>query len=439
MLDRSLAALGFGLNLPKCAQVVCLPGLSHALNGANRAVECHDFATINLPMLRFETAGESHGEFLVATLTGIPAGVPVCLYYVNRQLWRRQQGFGRGGRMKIETDQARIVSGVRHSKTIGSPIAILIENKDWKNWTGTLPVEASDAEPGKEKPLNRPRPGHADLAGAIKYNFQDARYILERASARETAARVAVGALAKTLLKQFDIEVLSHVIRVGPVRLERSATWEEIVALSTRDEVLLGCVDTSTEQRMKEAVDHAYRTGDTIGGIFEVVARGLPPGLGSHIAWDTRLDGRLAQAIVSIQAVKGVEIGFAEEGASSYGSTVQDTIHYDKDAREFTRGSNRAGGLEGGITNGQDVVVRGLLKPISTLRRPLESVDLPTREPALAAYERSDVAVVPAAGVIGEAMVAITLASAFLEKFGGDSLTETRRNYEGYLAQVNSF
>ncbi len=390
-------------------------------------------------MLRFETAGESHGECLVATLTGIPAGVPVHLDYLNRQLWRRQQGYGRGGRMKIETDQARIVSGVRHSQTIGSPIAILIENKDWKNWTSILPVETADAEHGKEKPIHRPRPGHADLAGVIKYNFHDARYILERASARETTARVAVGAVAKVFLNQFGIEVLSHVVGVGPVRLERQALWEELVSLSIRDDVLLGCVDSPTEQRMKEAVDHAYRTGDTIGGIFEVVAHGLPPGLGSHITWDSRLDGRLAQAIVSIQAVKGVEIGFAEEGAMSYGSTVQDTIHYDKEQQEFKRGSNRAGGLEGGITNGQDVVVRGFLKPISTLRRPLESVDLPTRDPALAAYERSDVAVVPAAGVIGEAMTAITLTSAFLEKFGGDSLGETRRNYQAYLAQVKSF
>ncbi|MDQ2711109.1 MAG: chorismate synthase [Acidobacteriota bacterium] len=390
-------------------------------------------------MLRFETAGESHGEFLVATLTGLPAGIPVCLDDLNRQLWRRQQGYGRGGRMKIETDQMRIVSGVRHSQTIGSPIAILIENKDWKNWTGVLPVATADAEPGKEKPVHRPRPGHADLAGAIKYNFADARYILERASARETTARVAVGALAKALLAEFDIAVLSHVVGVGPVRLERPAAWEEIAELSRREEVLLGCVDAETEKRMKEAVDHAYRTGDTIGGIFEVVAHGLPPGLGSHIAWDTRLDGRLAQAIVSIQAVKGVEIGFAEEGAKSYGSAVQDTISYNKERLQFGRGSNRAGGLEGGITNGQDIVVRGFLKPISTLRRPLESVDLPTREPALAAYERSDVAVVPAAGVIGEAMVAITLASAFLEKFGGDSLGETRRNFEGYLAQVKAF
>lgn len=390
-------------------------------------------------MLRFETAGESHGEYLVATLTGLPAGIPVSVDYINRQLWRRQQGYGRGGRMKIETDRAHIVSGVRRSETIGSPIAILIENKDWKNWSGILPVEAKDAEPGKEKPVNRPRPGHADLAGAIKYNFPEARYILERASARETAARVAIGALAKTFLKQFDIEVLSHVIAVGPVQLGRQAAWEEILALSERDEILLGCVDPETEQRMKEVVDHAYRTGDTVGGVFEVVAHGVPPGLGSHIAWDTRLDGKLAQAIVSIQAVKGVEIGFAEEGARSYGSSVQDTIHYDKEHHRFHRGSNRAGGLEGGMTNGEDVIVRGFLKPISTLRRPLESVDLITRDPALAAYERSDVAVVPAAGVIGEAMVALVLAQAFLEKFGGDSLVETQRNYNGYLNQVKNY
>ncbi len=390
-------------------------------------------------MLRFETAGESHGECLVATLTGLPAGLPISLEFIDRQLWRRQQGYGRGGRMKIESDHARIVSGVRHSQTIGSPIALLIENKDWKNWTGALPVEAKDAEPGKEKPVHRPRPGHADLAGAIKYNFSEARYVLERASARETSARVAIGALAKTFLKHFGIDVLSHVIAVGPVRLDRTAAWDEIVAVSERNEILLACVDEKTEERMKEAVDYAYRTGDTVGGIFEVVAHFVPPGLGSHIAWDTRLDGRLAQAIVSIQAVKGVEIGFAEDGARSYGSAAQDTIHYDKPHQKFFRGSNKAGGLEGGITNGQDVVIRGLLKPISTLRRPLESVDLPTRDPALAAYERSDVAVVPAAGVIAEAMTALVLAEAFLEKFGGDSLGETKRNYDGYMAQVKNF
>jgi chorismate synthase len=390
-------------------------------------------------MLRFETAGESHGECLVATLTGLPAGVPVDLETVNRELWRRQQGFGRGGRMKIETDQAEIVAGVRHSKTIGSPIAIIIRNADWKNWTEALPVEDAAGGEDKKKPLTRPRPGHADLAGAIKYNFHDARYILERASARETAARVAVGALAKALLGEFGISVLSHVVAVGPVWLDRAVLWDEIVALSRRDQVLLGCVDEAAELRMKEVVDEAYRTGDTVGGVFEVVAHKVPPGLGSHIAWDTRLDGRLAQAIVSMQAVKGVEIGLASDGAAAFGSKVQDTIHYDKDAHRFTRGANRAGGLEGGITNGQDVLVRGLLKPISTLRRPLESVDLTTREPALAAYERSDICVVPAAGVIGEAMVAIVLAEAFLEKFGGDSITETRRNFEGYIEQVRNF
>jgi chorismate synthase len=390
-------------------------------------------------MLRFETAGESHGECLIATLAGMPAGIPISLDAVNRELWRRQQGYGRGGRMKIETDRAEIVAGVRHSHTIGSPIAVVIRNKDWENWTQILPVEDLDGAEDKRKPVTRPRPGHADLAGAIKYNFHDARYILERASARETTARVAIGAIAKALLGQFDIHVLSHVIAVGSVRLDRQASWDELVDLSRRDEILLGCVDHGAEVRMKEVVDEAYRTGDTVGGVFEVVARGVPPGLGSHTTWDGRLDGRLAQAIVSMQAVKGVEVGFAAEGAASFGSKVQDTIHYDREARRFTRGANRAGGVEGGITNGQDVLVRGLLKPISTLRRPLESVELETREPALAAYERSDVAVVPAAGVIGEAMVALVLAQAFLEKFGGDSLTETRRNYDGYLAQVKNF
>jgi chorismate synthase len=388
-------------------------------------------------MLRFETAGESHGECLVATLTGLPAGIPISLDQINRELWRRQQGFGRGGRMKIETDRAEVVSGVRHSQTIGAPIAIIIRNSDWKNWTEVLPVEGGEDE--KKKPVTRPRPGHADLAGAIKYNYPDARYILERASARETTARVAIGAIAKAFLRQFGIDVLSHVAAVGEEKLGREASWDELVKLSKRDEVLLGCVDPEAESRMKKVVDEAYRTGDTIGGIFEVVAHGLPPGLGSHIAWDTRLDGKLAQAIVSIQAVKGVEVGFAEEGSASFGSKVQDTIHYNRDEREFFRGANRAGGLEGGMTNGQEVRVRGFLKPISTLRRPLESVDLTTRDPALAAYERSDVCVVPAAGVIGEAMVALVLAQAMLEKFGGDSLGETKRNYEGYLGQVRQF
>jgi len=390
-------------------------------------------------MLRFETAGESHGECLVATLTGLPAGIPISIETINRELWRRQQGYGRGGRMKIETDRAEIVAGVRHSHTIGSPIAIIIRNKDWQNWTDILPVEDIDGGEDRKKPVTRPRPGHADLAGAIKYNFHDARYILERASARETAARVAVGGIAKAFLAAFGTGVLSHVIAVGSARLERAACWDELVALSRKEEVVLGCVDAAAEARMKEVVDEAYRNGDTVGGVFEVMAHDVPPGLGSHITWDSRLDGRLAQAIVSMQAVKGVEVGFAAEGAASFGSQVQDTIHYDREGRRFTRGANRAGGLEGGMTNGQDVLVRGFLKPISTLRRPLESVDLATREPALAAYERSDVCVVPAAAVIGEAMVAIVLAQAFLEKFGGDSIAETRRNFCGYLEQVKNF
>jgi chorismate synthase len=387
-------------------------------------------------MLRFETAGESHGECLVATLTGLPAGIPVSLDRVNRELWRRQQGYGRGGRMKIETDRAEMVAGVRHSRTIGSPIAILIRNHDWENWREILPVHGDGQA---AKPVTRPRPGHADLAGAIKYDFHDARYVLERASARETAARVAAGALAKEFLREFGVEILSHVVALGPVQLERAAAWEEIVAVERKSEVLLACVDPETELRMKAVVDEAYRTADTVGGVFEVVGHNVPPGLGSHIAWDTRLDGRLAQAIVSIQAVKGVEIGEARAAAAEFGSRVQDTIGYDAGARRFTRGANRAGGLEGGITNGQDLVVRGLLKPISTLRRPLESADLNSKESSSAAYERSDVCAVPAAGVIGEAMVALVLAQAFLEKFGGDSLGEVQRNFAGFLEQVKNF
>ena len=387
-------------------------------------------------MLRFETAGESHGECLVATLTGLPAGIPISLSAINRELWRRQQGFGRGGRMKIETDTAEIVAGVRHSHTIGAPIAIIIKNTDWKNWTEILPVEGINQN---QKPVTRPRPGHADLAGAIKYNYHDARYILERASARETAARVAVGAVAKALLNAFNIHVLSHVIQVGSAKIKRPATWEDLVALNEKDEIFLNTADPESEAAFKEVIDIAFRTGDTVGGVFEVVVRGLPIGLGSHITWDTRLDGRLAQAIVSMQAVKGVEIGSAREQAESYGSKVQDTIGYSAEERKYTRGSNKAGGLEGGITNGQDLIVRGFLKPISTLRRPLESVDILTHESSPAAYERSDVSVVPAAGVIGEAMVAFVLAQAFLEKFGGDSMVETRRNFEGYCEQVRSF
>ena len=391
-------------------------------------------------MLRFSTAGESHGEALVALLSGMPAGVTVDLEFVNRELWRRQQGYGRGGRMKIERDTARILSGVRHGKTIGSPIALLLENRDWQNWTEALPVEAGD--PAKHKRVASPRPGHADLAGAVKYNFPEARYVLERASARESAARVAAGAIAKLLLRELGIEVLSHVIAVGSARLDKPVAWHAIAALASKNEVLLNCIDAESEGRMKEQVDIALRTGDSVGGIFEVVARNVPPGLGTYVNWDERLDAQLAAAVMSLQAVKAVEIGDAVEAASSLGSTVHDEIGYEqgRDAfTGFTRRSNHAGGLEGGVSNGEDIRVRGYLKPISTLRRPLGSVDFATREPVKAAYERSDVCVVPAAGVAAEAMVALTLARAALEKFGGDSLLEVKRNYEGYCEQLRKF
>jgi len=393
-------------------------------------------------MLRYFTAGESHGESLVAFLSGVPAGLTVDQSFLDRELWRRQQGFGRGGRMKIETDRAHIVSGVRHGKTIGSPISILLENKDWKNWQESLPVEAGD--PTKHKRVASPRPGHADLAGALKYNFPEARYILERASARESAARVVIGAIAKLFLRELGIEVLSHVIAVGKAALANAEVpWQKLQELHGRQEVLLNCADPETEQRMKAEVDQALRTGDSVGGVFEVVAHGVPPGLGTFAQWDERLDGLLAQAVMSLQAVKGVEIGSGVESALSFGSNVHDEIGYKKSAEAqftgFTRASNHAGGIEGGISNGQDILVRGYLKPISTLRRPLGSVDFATREPVKAAYERSDVCVVPAAGVAAEAMVALTLARCALEKFGGDSITETRRNFAGYQQQLREF
>ncbi|NUQ27750.1 MAG: chorismate synthase [Acidobacteriaceae bacterium] len=391
-------------------------------------------------MLRFSTAGESHGESLVALVSGMPAGVPVDLEYVNRELWRRQQGYGRGGRMRIERDTAHVLSGVRHGHTIGSPIAMTLENRDWKNWTEILPVEPGD--PAKHKAVASPRPGHADLAGSLKYDFHDARYVLERASARESAARVAAGALGKLLLKELGIEVASHVIRVGKAELQRPVTWDEIKALHGKDEILLNCADPESEKAMKGEVDGILRTGDTIGGVFEVVAHGVPPGVGTHVNWDERLDGLLAQAVMSLQAVKAVEIGRGVTAAESKGSEVHDAISYGETDGPFTRferDHNNAGGLEGGISNGEDVIVRGYLKPISTLRRPLGSVNFETREPVKAAYERSDVCVVPAAGVAAEAMVALTLARLVLEKFGGDSLKELKRNFEGYCVQIRNF
>jgi chorismate synthase len=391
-------------------------------------------------MFRFHTAGESHGRALVAIVEGLPAGVPVEVELINRELRRRQWGYGRGGRMKIEQDRAEILSGVRHGLTIGSPVALMIENKDWQNWTEVMSAEALEEEvaPEKSRRVKRPRPGHADLAGGLKYGARDLRDILERASARETAARVACGALAKLLLANFEVEILSHVVQLGgvpdePLRLE----WDEIAAIA--DDAPLRCGDGEAQSRMVELIDEKRREGDTLGGVFEVVARGVVAGLGAHTSWDEKLDGRLAQALMSIPAVKAVAIGAGVEASALAGSAVHDEIGYERESRKFTRPTNRAGGLEGGITNGEELRVRGHLKPISTLRRALRSVDIDTKEEEAAAFERSDVTAVPAAGVIGEAMVALVLAGAMREKFGGDSLTEMRRNFEGYQAQLREY
>ena len=390
-------------------------------------------------MLKFYTAGESHGQALLAFVSGLPASLPVDLSFINHELHRRQLGYGRGGRQKIEKDRADIFAGVRHGQTIGAPIALRIENRDWANWEKILPVEATAESAGKERKLLAPRPGHADLAGSQKFNFHDARYVLERASARETAARVAAGAFAKLLLREFGTEIASHTIQVGHVRLERAATWEEIQAVSADLDSPLRCVDAVTQEKMKAEVDAALKAGNTVGGIFEIVAHNVPVGLGSHAQWDEKLDGRLAQALMSVQAVKAVEIGAGVAAAGSYGSEVQDEIFYEKAARRFRRSTNRAGGLEGGITNGEDVVIRGYLKPISTLRQALQTADMVTKEPVSAAYERSDWCVVPAGAVAGEAMIALVLADAFLQKFGGDSLSEMRRNFDNYVRQIEDF
>jgi len=390
-------------------------------------------------MLRYFTAGESHGEALVAFLSGLPAGLRIDQSLLDRELWRRQQGYGRGGRMKMERDTAHILSGVRHGMTIGSPISVQLENKDWKNWQESLPV--AEGDPARHKRVASPRPGHADLAGALKYNFPEARYVLERASARESAARVAVGAIAKAFLRELGIEVLSHVVSVGNVSIEKTVPWEQIYALYRQEEILLNCAEPEVEQRMKDEVDKILKTGDSLGGVFEVVAHGVPPGLGTYAQWDERLDALLAAAVMSLQAVKAVEIGSGISAATALGSTVHDEIGYGKLAAftGFTRTRNNAGGIEGGVSNGEEIRVSGYLKPISTLRRPLQSVDFATREPVKAAYERSDVCVVPAAGVAAEAMVVLTLARCALDKFGGDSMGETLRNFHGYRQQLESY
>lgn len=391
-------------------------------------------------MLRFLTAGESHGQALVLTVDGMPAGLSVDIAALNAQLRRRQGGYGRGRRMQIESDTAELLAGVRHGRTTGAPISLLIRNKDWVNWQKTMYVEAEMPEQAsgtKRGEVTRPRPGHADLAGAIKYGLDDVRDVLERASARETAARVAAGALCSQLLATFGIGVTSHVAAIGDVMLPagRSVTFDEASALPADSPVR--CVDASLEAGMIAAIDAARAAGDTLGGIFEVIVHNVPAGLGSHVQWDRKLDGRLAQAMMCIHAIKGVGIGLGPEAAVRPGSRVHDEILPTSDPSQLvTRPTNNAGGLEGGVTNGQDVRVTGFMKPIATLMKPLRSVDLHTLGDSPAAIERSDVCAVPAASVVGEAMVAFVLADAFLEKFGGDSVDEIRAHYAATASLV---
>ena len=374
-------------------------------------------------MLRFLTAGESHGKCLVAVLEGLPAGVPISLTAIDAEMRRRQLGYGRGPRMKFETDHVEIASGLRHGKTLGSPLALEIANKDCS--IDRLPV------------VTQPRPGHADLTGAMKYDHRDIRNVLERASARETAARVAVGAICKQLLNQLDIQLASHVVALGAVRAKPVEATVAVLRAKA-DPTPLRCLDPQATRKMMRLIDAAVKAGDTLGGVFEVLVEGVPPGLGSYAHYDRRLDAILGRAILSIHAVKAVEVGDGVLAASLPGSKVQDEIFYKK-GRGFHRSQNRSGGFEGGMTTGQPIVVRGFLKPLSTLRSPLRSVDINTKRPMVATVERSDVTTVPAAGVIGEAMVAFELAKACLEKFGGDSLRELLRNYRGYLRQLKHF
>jgi chorismate synthase len=383
--------------------------------------------------IRFITAGESHGPELVAIVEGIPAGMPLLASDVDADLARRQRGYGRGGRMKIEQDRVRFVSGVRGGETLGSPVAMILPNRDHESWTASMRAAPFDVAPAQ---VTRPRPGHADLAGALKYDRHDVRDVLERASARETAARVAAGAVCKKLLALLGVDVFAHVIAIGHV--EASAPDLPLAEIKERARASdLACASPAAEEAMREAIRDAAHAGDTLGGVFEVVATGVPPGLGSHVSWDRKLDGRIAQALMSIQAIKGVEIGPASDVARRRGSAAHDPISHDGNV--FSRSSNWAGGLEGGITNGMPVRVRAAMKPISTLRRPLPSVDIATKLPFDATVERSDVCAVAAASVVGEAMLAFVLADAAVEKLGGDSLGEIRRNLDGYLAQVQSF
>jgi chorismate synthase len=390
-------------------------------------------------MLRFITAGESHGKCLTGILEGLPSGLPVDLEYVNAQLQRRQKGYGRGGRQVIETDQIDVTSGIRHGRTLGSPISFVIQNKDWMHWQVPMSVEPVAAGLNLRS-VTRPRPGHADLAGGLKHHTHDLRDILERASARETAARVAAGSFCRLLLGHFQIRIGSHVLSVGAEKV--AGKYEQLPSADILDssaDSALNCLDLDALARMTALIDAAKKEGDTVGGVFEVIAAGVPPGLGSHTQWDRRLDGRLAQAMMAIPAVKAVEIGTGISAAAHRGSEVHDEIFYDEESHRFQRRTNRAGGVEGGISNGSDVRVRVYLKPIPTLRKPLASVDVLTKQPFEAAFERSDTCVVPAASVIGEAVLAIVLATAFMEKFGGDSIAETEANFAGFAKLLDSY
>jgi chorismate synthase len=390
-------------------------------------------------MLRFLTAGESHGKCLTGMLEGMPRGLAIDSDFINLQLHRRQLGHGRGGRMKIERDEIEIQSGVRHGCTLGSPIAFTIFNKDWDHWQEAMAIEPVTEKAGI-RTVTRPRPGHADLAGALKYQTRDIRDVLERASARETATRVAVGAFCQLLLARFGIRIGSRVIAIGK---ERVATQFENLPSQTifdlNQESPIRCADPSAEKRMIALIDETEKEGDTLGGCIEAVAASVPPGLGSHAQWDRKLDGQLAQAMMSIPSAKAVEIGCGVDGAMRPGSAVHDEIFYDSQAKRFFRKTNRAGGVEGGISNGESIRVRVHVKPIPTLRRPLASVDIESKQAFEATVERSDVCVVPAAGVIAEAMLGIVLANAFLEKFGGDSIAETEANFANYIRLLEQY
>ena len=388
-------------------------------------------------MMRFLTAGESHGPQLVAIVEGMPAGFDIDPARINHELARRQKGYGRGGRMAIERDEVRIVSGVRFGQSMGSPITMVIENLDYKNWLKRMSIDPRDRDEGR--PVTRPRPGHADLAGVLKYNLDDIRNVLERASARETTARVAVGGLARQLLEPFGIDVLGYVVSIGSI----SATTPPSMALTelrqATESSQVRMADAEAERAIIEEIDACKKTGDTLGGVVEVTASGLPVGLGSHVQWDRKLDARLAHALLSLQAAKGVEFGMGFQAAAVRGSQLHDEIGYDAANRHFTRLSNNSGGTEGGMSTGEPLRVRVAFKPLSTLMQPLRSVDIKSKAQSVGTIERSDVCAIPAAAVIAEAVVAFELANSFLEKFGGDSLTEIKRNYQGYLEQVRAF